>query len=68
MEAEVDLPPYFYTLAEIGRRGNMDIPKRDRLIQSLQERGYRASPTHIDAQAIKTDADLPTCIAVARHG
>jgi tRNA (guanine26-N2/guanine27-N2)-dimethyltransferase len=68
MKAEVDLPPYFYTLAEIGRRGKMDIPKRDRLIQSLQERGYRASPTHIDAQAIKTDANLPTCIAVARHG
>ena len=43
----------------------MDIPKRSRLIQALQERGYRASPTHIDAQAIKTDANLPTCIAVA---
>lgn len=67
MEAEVDLPPYFYTLGEIGRRGTMDIPKRDRLIQSLQEQGYRASPTHIDSQAIKTDADLPTCITVARY-
>lgn len=66
MEDEVDFPPYFYTLGEIGRRGKMDIPKRDRLIQSLQERGYRASPTHIDARAIKTDADLLTCIAVAR--
>jgi tRNA (guanine26-N2/guanine27-N2)-dimethyltransferase len=67
MEAEVGLPPYFYTLGEIGRRGKMDIPKRDRLIQALQERGYRASPTHIDAQAIKTNADLPLCIAVARY-
>jgi tRNA (guanine26-N2/guanine27-N2)-dimethyltransferase len=67
MEAEVDLPPYFYSLPEIGRRGKMDIPKRDRLIQALIERGYRASPTHIDAQAIKTDADLPTCIAVAHR-
>jgi tRNA (guanine26-N2/guanine27-N2)-dimethyltransferase len=43
----------------------MGIPKRERLIQALQERGYRASPTHIHAQAIKTDANLPTCIAVA---
>ncbi|MEW6492885.1 MAG: tRNA (guanine-N1)-methyltransferase [Cyanobacteriota bacterium] len=68
MEGEIDFPPYFYTLGEIGRRGKMDIPKRDRMIQSLQERGYRASPTHIDAQAIKTDANLPTCIAVARYG
>ncbi|HBB33315.1 MAG TPA: tRNA (guanine-N1)-methyltransferase [Cyanobacteria bacterium UBA8803] len=67
MEAEVDLPPYFYTFGEIGRRGKIDIPKRDRLIQGLQEQGYRASLTHIDAQAIKTNADLPSCIAVARH-
>lgn len=31
MEAEVDFPPYFYTLGEIGHRGQMDIPKRDHL-------------------------------------
>ncbi len=67
MEAEVDFPPYFYTLAEIGRRGKMDILKRSRIIQALIKRGYRASPTHIDSQAIKTDADLATCIAVARR-
>lgn len=67
MQAEADFPPYFYTLGEIGCRGKMDIPKRSRLIQSLQDRGYRASSTHINAQAIKTDADLPTCIAIARH-
>jgi len=67
METEVDLPPYFYTLSEIGRRGKMDIPKRDRLIQSLQEQGYRASPTHINAQSIKTDADISACIATARR-
>ncbi|MFB8789398.1 MAG: tRNA (guanine-N1)-methyltransferase [Potamolinea sp.] len=64
MEAEASFPPYFYTLGEIGRRGKMDIPKRDRLIQVLQEMGYRASSTHINPQAIKTDANLLTCIAV----
>jgi tRNA (guanine26-N2/guanine27-N2)-dimethyltransferase len=67
MATEADLPPYFYTLAEIGRRGKMDIPKRDRLIQALQEQGYRASPTHINAQAIKTNADISACIATARR-
>jgi tRNA (guanine26-N2/guanine27-N2)-dimethyltransferase len=66
MQAEADLPPYFYTLSEIGHRGRMDIPKRSHLIQALQAQGYRASPTHINAQAIKTDASLLTCIAVAR--
>ncbi|NER51005.1 MAG: tRNA (guanine-N1)-methyltransferase, partial [Symploca sp. SIO1A3] len=67
MAAEADFPPYFYTLGEIGRRGKMDIPKRSHLIGALQAMGYRASPTHINAQAIKTDADINTCIAAARH-
>ena len=66
MQAEADLPPYFYTLAEIGSRGKMNLPKRSRLIQALQERDYRATATHINAEAIKTDADLLTCIALAR--
>jgi tRNA (guanine26-N2/guanine27-N2)-dimethyltransferase len=65
MEQEADFPPYFYTLGEIGRRGKMDVPTRSRLIQALQERGYRATPTHINAQALKTNADLATCIAIA---
>ena len=67
MEAEADFPPYFYLLAEIGRRGKMDIPKREQLMAALQNRGYRVSPTHIDAQAIKTDASLWDCIAAARE-
>ncbi|NJM56993.1 MAG: hypothetical protein HC857_05570, partial [Synechococcales cyanobacterium RU_4_20] len=28
--AEADLPPYHFPLGEIGRRGQMDPPKRDR--------------------------------------
>ncbi|NEO98180.1 MAG: tRNA (guanine-N1)-methyltransferase [Symploca sp. SIO2E9] len=67
MVAEADLPPYFYTLSELGRRGKIDLPKRSHLIQSLHDLGYRASPTHINAQAIKTDADINTCIAAARQ-
>lgn len=66
MAIEADLPPYFYTLGEIGRRGKLDIPKRSQLIQALQNLGYRSTPTHIHAQAIKTNADLNTCIDVAR--
>ncbi len=34
---------------------------------SLQAMSYRASPTHINAKTIKTDANINTCIAVARH-
>ncbi|OLP15555.1 tRNA (guanine-N1)-methyltransferase [Leptolyngbya sp. 'hensonii'] len=67
-EASPDLPPYFYTLGEIGRRGQLDIPPRSALIYQLQDLGYRACPTHINPQAIKTNATLQTCIQAARSG
>ena len=67
MQAEAELPPYFFTLAEIGRRGKMDIPGRDLLIQTLQAQGYVASPTHIDPQAIKTTAPFETCLQIAKQ-
>jgi tRNA (guanine26-N2/guanine27-N2)-dimethyltransferase len=66
MESEADFPPYFYTLGEIGRIGKMDIPKRSHLIYALQAQGYRATATHLNAQAIKTDADMATCITIGR--
>ena len=65
LSAEAELPPYFLTLREIGKRGRLDLPKRSFMIEALQARGYRASATHINAEAIKTDADIDTCIAIA---
>ncbi|MEM9905630.1 MAG: tRNA (guanine-N1)-methyltransferase [Cyanobacteria bacterium P01_D01_bin.44] len=66
MDAEAIMPPYYYPLAEIGRRGKMDIPQRDQLMQGLCDRKYRTTRTHLDAQAIKTDASLAECIEVAK--
>ncbi|MDJ0742677.1 MAG: tRNA (guanine-N1)-methyltransferase [Xenococcaceae cyanobacterium MO_167.B27] len=66
MMGEADFPPYFYTLREIGSRGKLDIPKRSHLIEALQNAGYRATITHINPEAIKTDADIHTCIDVAQ--
>lgn len=66
MQAEANLPPYYYPLGEIGRHGQMDIPRRDRLIVALRDRGFRASLTHLDAQAIKTDASMAECVAAAK--
>ncbi len=65
-EAHLQLPPYFYPLGEIGRRGGQDIPKRDDLIAILQQQGYIASPTHINPQAIKTNAPLGVCLDLAK--
>jgi tRNA (guanine26-N2/guanine27-N2)-dimethyltransferase len=66
MQAENPLPPYYYPLGEIGRRGKMDLPKRDRLIQALLDNGYQASPTHLDPEAFKTNAPLSACITIAQ--
>ncbi|MEM7794713.1 MAG: tRNA (guanine-N1)-methyltransferase [Cyanobacteria bacterium P01_C01_bin.118] len=66
MQAEAAMPPYYYPLAELGRRGQIDIPSRDRLIKALCYGGYRATRTHVDAQAIKTDAPLAICIELAK--
>jgi tRNA (guanine26-N2/guanine27-N2)-dimethyltransferase len=62
--SEMGMPPYFYTLGEVGRRGQMDIPKRDRLARALIEQGYRFSRTAIDPEGFKTDATLATCVAL----
>ena len=63
---ESDLPPYHYPLGEVGRRGKMDIPKRDRLIEALINLGYRATATHLSSAAIKTDASLRIVVETAR--
>ena len=66
MMGEIGLPPYFYLLGEIGRRGKTDIPRRSHLLEALRARGYPAAATHINPQAIKTDADLNTIIEVQK--
>lgn len=66
MTAEADLPPYFYALAELGRRGKMNIPNRDKILSALQNSGYRSVRTHIDDQAIKTEASFQSCLTIAQ--
>ncbi|MEB3291011.1 MAG: tRNA (guanine-N1)-methyltransferase [Leptolyngbya sp.] len=67
MAAELSLPPYYYPLGELGRRGRMDIPNRDQFIAKLHHQGYRATVPSCDPQAIKTNASLAVCLAVARQ-
>ncbi|MBE9032205.1 tRNA (guanine-N1)-methyltransferase [filamentous cyanobacterium LEGE 11480] len=67
LRSEVGMPPYFYTLGEVGRRGKMDIPKRDRLAQALTLAGYSFSRTHIAPEGFKTNAPFAACIEFARN-
>lgn len=65
MIAENPLPPYFFPLKEIGYRAKIDLPPRDRLISTLQEKGFQVSRTHIQAEAIKTNASMGEMMAIA---
>ncbi|HEY9736412.1 MAG TPA: tRNA (guanine-N1)-methyltransferase [Trichocoleus sp.] len=67
MRDEAEMPPYYYPLGEIGRLGQMDIPRRDALIQALRDRNFRATLTHLNWEAIKTDATMAECVQIARH-
>ncbi len=66
MAQEIDLPPYYYPLGEIGRRGQMDIPNRDRLIAALHTQGHQAAVPSMDWQGVKTDAAFGDCVSIAR--
>ncbi|HSM81150.1 MAG TPA: tRNA (guanine-N1)-methyltransferase [Nodosilinea sp.] len=66
MTRELDLPPYYYPLGEIGRRGQMDIPNRDELIAALQGRGYGAAIPSMDWQGVRTNAPWADCLAIAK--
>jgi tRNA (guanine26-N2/guanine27-N2)-dimethyltransferase len=67
MAGEILFPPYFFTLAELGRRAKVDIPKRDRLIAALHAEGYGAVATPLDFQSIKTTATFQTCVEIVRN-
>jgi len=64
--AEANLPPYFFKLGEIGKRGRCDLPKRDWLIAQLKAQGFCASASHVDREAVKTNASLEECIHCAQ--
>ena len=67
MASEATQPPYYYPLAEIGRRGQMDIPPINDLLDALQSHGFTATRTHLHPQAIKTTAPIATCIELAEE-
>jgi tRNA (guanine26-N2/guanine27-N2)-dimethyltransferase len=66
LHTESDLPPYHFPLGEIGRRGKLDIPKRDRLILALNNQGFVACETHLSHAAIKTNASIAQIVTTAR--
>lgn len=56
----------YYPVSELARRAKLPPPKPSRLIQALIDHGFRASTTHHDHAAIKTDAGFNETLSVMK--
>ncbi|MCK4718437.1 MAG: hypothetical protein KAT70_07190 [Thermoplasmata archaeon] len=53
---EAGMPSFFYDTSEISRATKKEAEPRTKLIERLQEQGYKAARTHFTPTGIKTDA------------
>ncbi len=59
--------PWSFQLAEVSRRARTSPPKSRAVVDRLRELGYRASITHYDRAAIKTDAPANILLQLVRE-
>jgi len=64
---EIQDIPYYFPVAELARRAKTSPPRVSSLIDKLRELGYRASTTHHDPSAIKTDASPKTLLDIVKE-
>ncbi len=55
-EYEIGGDSLFYSLTSISSALRVNTPKKDRVIEFLRSRGYRAAPTHFAGDGISSDA------------
>lgn len=53
---EAEMPPFYHDLHHLAKKANVEIPKSEPLIKKLKAKGFKASRTHFNPMAIKTDA------------
>ena len=58
VHAESEILTPFYDLHELASRHDVDVPKRDSVIEALDDKGYPVSRTHFGPTGIRTDAPL----------
>lgn len=66
-ESHPELPFGYIHLDEIAKRGKIQSPRRDTLIEALRNEGYIASRSQICSNAVKTNCSMTSCIALARR-
>jgi tRNA (guanine26-N2/guanine27-N2)-dimethyltransferase len=58
LSSECGMPVSFYVIDHISSRLKMDVPPIGKVIQKLQDLGYKSSLTHFHPKAIKTTAPI----------
>lgn len=64
VHAEAEIVTPFYDLHELSSRHNVSVPKRDKVIETLERKGYPVSRTHFEPTGIRTDAPLEDIIEI----
>ncbi|BFI28114.1 tRNA (guanine26-N2/guanine27-N2)-dimethyltransferase [Marchantia polymorpha subsp. ruderalis] len=66
-ESQPGLPSGYIEMHEVGKRGKLQTtPRRNDFIQLLQQEGFVASRSHVNANAVKTNCPMDKCIELAR--
>jgi tRNA (guanine26-N2/guanine27-N2)-dimethyltransferase len=63
-QEEVDMPPAYFTLDEIGRRKQSAPPSLTNIIERIQGIGYRATKTCMNPSGFKTDARIDEILSL----
>ncbi|XP_070532730.1 TRMT1-like protein isoform X2 [Ptychodera flava] len=66
-ETDYDGQPSFYFNLHKHSQKDMNTPKTAKMVQFLQESGYRASRTHFDNLAVRTNATLQQFVELLRN-
>ncbi|MBR9690819.1 tRNA (guanine(10)-N(2))-dimethyltransferase [Candidatus Woesearchaeota archaeon] len=64
-ESKINLP-FFYDIHKIAKKYKIGIPKTDELISRLKKAGFKASKTHFNIYAVKTDASIEKIIKIMK--
>lgn len=66
-ESNPDLPFGYIYLDEIAKRGKIQTPRREALVQALRNEGYVVGRSQIAPNAVKTNCSMTCCIALAQR-
>ncbi|KAL8135395.1 uncharacterized protein LOC141713303 [Apium graveolens] len=66
-ESDPQLSFGYIKLDEVSSRGKINTPPIRSMLSSLQKKGYSASRSHIESNAIKTNCPMSMCIVMAEE-